>query len=132
MLFDDTWIVVKALERAIASWITVLSTECSDSQLGERVLQAWDFFVGVDPNEVDTAAVEAANGPLLRLFAEDAIEAIRSVAVIYGRARIIVPPTELKDENRVVLEGQRFAIAHESSADEIGAAVREAMAMTLS
>lgn len=135
--FDDEIAVVTAAHGHCLAWFSVMAMPVTDEELGSRILTAWELRERGDPDAAVLEDIERAELPLRRLFGESDTRRIKNVGVNRLRARAKLPAgrmnfvaSELKgDDNRYYTES--VEVPPDASTTAMGAAAKQAMAMTL-
>jgi len=131
--FDETQVVVVTLK----SWarrpgvrnVESISMISSNEALGCAARHAWDSREWFP--ERDDEAVAESWERLARLFEEADRSKIRRV-VLTRSDQLYVVPSEWKGDTRAYIQSAVLALSHDASDEELGAAIRRAMELTVS
>lgn len=134
VFFDQSKLVV-VTGKSFGGFAGVASVKCvdpgiSDVELGTLVAEAWDARQRVDHYDED--AIDQSWKPVAEVFGVDRYSMARHVGVNRLSEVISVVPSEWKGDNRFNLTEEVLLMPLESTDEELGAAVRRAMELTVS
>lgn len=107
-----------------------LEAHVSDEELALAVRSAWAAATAV--SEYDAEALLASWKPACDLLGVERYSVARSIQVTSHDDQLSVLPSEWKGDNRVRLSKERIDLPIDASNEELGAAIRRAMELTVS